>query len=42
VSHLGQLPAQVHRILHTDVEALTADRGNATRRGDAARITRAF
>ena len=27
VDHLGQLPAQVHRILHAGVEALPADRG---------------
>ena len=26
VDHLGQLPAQIHRILHTDVEALATDR----------------
>ena len=26
VDHLGQLPAQVHRILHTGVEALSTDR----------------
>ena len=25
--HLGQLPSQVHRVLHAGVEALTADRG---------------
>jgi hypothetical protein len=25
VGDLGQLPSQVHRILHTDVEALSAD-----------------
>ena len=27
LDHLGQLPAQVHRILHADVEALPAHRG---------------
>ena len=27
LDHLGQLPAQVHRVLHADVEALPADRG---------------
>ena len=27
LDHLGQLPSQVHRILHADVEALSADRG---------------
>src|SRR5918994_2833392 len=26
VDHLGQLPSQVHRILHTDVESLSARR----------------
>ena len=26
VDHLGQLPSQVHRVLHADVEALPADR----------------
>ena len=32
VDHLGQLPAQIHRILHTGVEALAADRGMHVRR----------
>ena len=32
VDHLGQLPAQVHRILHADVEALSTDRGMHVRR----------
>jgi hypothetical protein len=27
VDHLGQLPSEVHRILHTDVEALSTHRG---------------
>ena len=27
LDHLGQLPSQVHRILHTDVEALSTHRG---------------
>ena len=27
LDHLRQLPSQVHRILHTDVEALSAHRG---------------
>ena len=27
VDHLGQLPAQVHRVLHAGVEALSAHRG---------------
>ena len=27
VDHLGQLPSQIHRILHTDVEALSTHRG---------------
>ena len=26
LDHLGQLPSQIHRILHTGVEALSADR----------------
>lgn len=30
--HLGQLPSQIHRILHTGVEALPADRGMHVRR----------
>ena len=32
VDHLGQLPAQIHRILHTGVEALSTDRGMHVRR----------
>ena len=27
VDHLGQLPAQIHRILHAGVETLSTDRG---------------
>ncbi len=27
LDHLRQLPSQIHRVLHTDVEALSADRG---------------
>ena len=27
VDHLGQLPSEVHRVLHTGVEALPTDRG---------------
>ena len=27
LDHLGQLPSQIHRILHTGVEALSTDRG---------------
>ena len=27
VDHLGQLPSQIHRILHTDLEALSTIRG---------------
>ena len=27
LDHLGQLPSQVHGVLHADVEALPADRG---------------
>jgi hypothetical protein len=32
VDHLGQLPPQVHRILHTEVEALSTRRGMHVRR----------
>ena len=32
LDHLAQLPSQVHRILHTGVEALSADRGMHVRR----------
>ena len=32
LDHLGQLPAEVHRILHAGVEALPADRGVDVRR----------
>src|SRR3712207_6975188 len=32
VDHLGQLPAQVHRVLDAGVEALAADRGVHVRR----------
>ena len=32
VDHLGQLPSQIHRILHTGVEALSTDRGMHVRR----------
>ena len=32
VDHLGQLPSQIHRILHTGVEALSTDRGVHVRR----------
>ena len=32
IDHLGQLPAQIHRILHAGVEALSTDRGMHVRR----------
>ena len=42
LDHLGQLPSQVHRILHADVEALSAHPGNARarRRRPAAPVPR--